>query len=153
MTIISDLSDSNLSLIANKLIYYENIISQTEKHFQFDEKKLEELCKNHIYQLHKYDFALQELKSIYDLLELEKDKVKSRLWKKYNEKNNKLLSSKDIEIYIAGETEYTTILEILLEVNELRRKFESIVDAFKSMGWSLNNIVKIRVSSLEETVL
>lgn len=153
MSAISELSGSNIVKVAEKLVLYETMIEQAAIHFELDGKNLEDACKKQSQNLMIYDVALQECKTIHDLVDSQRDAVKSNHWKRLNEKHSKSLSTKDIEAYIAGEPDWIQMTELILEIVETRRKLEAIVEALKSLGWSLSHIVKIRVSQLEHIIL
>lgn len=149
----SSVSESKLAKVANKLVEYEQMIIDAKQLFDLDDKNLEQACKHQAFNLMKYDVAFQECKSIQDLLELQKDSIKSLHWKRLNERHSKTLSTRDIEAYISGEQDFLDISELVLEVMEIRRKLEAITEAFRTLGWSLSNIVKLRIHQMEHVVL
>jgi len=100
-----------------------------------------------------YDTKRRELRTILKYVELRKDKVYGQLFKAYTETHSRELSDRGKEKYINNEQEYLTIQEIYLEVEELYEKYDAVIEAFKMRGYALNNITKIRVSSLENTQL
>ena len=63
------------------------------------------------------------------------------------------LGTRDIQQYIKSEPQYVAAQTILLEVQHTKRRLEAIVEALKSLGWSLNNIVKLRIAQLEHVTL
>jgi hypothetical protein len=148
-----ELTEAQVEKIANAQIRFEVLINEAGQHFELDDKKLEEVCKNQVKQQHLYEVALQECKSIIDVLELHRDYVRSLLWQKYNENHKRTLTAKDIDIYISSEKEWLDIMEIILNINETRKKLEGIVEALKQLAWSLTNIVKLRVHQLEHATL
>jgi hypothetical protein len=56
-------------------------------------------------------------------------------------------------MYVRGDPEYVAANQILLDVAHTRKQLEAIVEAMKTMGWSLSNIVKLRVAQLDHIVL
>ncbi len=128
-------------------------IKNAEDVFEMDGKTLEELCKKHPHNMAVYMRKLQEAKSMEDFVKMKLDEITSKLWKKYNEGYSMKLTSKDMQMYIQGDQEYTQMLELQLEVTFIKKQLESIVDTFVSMGYSLNNITKIRVAELQNAIL
>ena len=148
MSIIGDISN-NIAVLVDKLTEYDTDLEKAEIFFQMENKKLEELCRKHPQALSFYDRKSSELKTIEDLIQSKVKEIESTHWKRYNEKYSRVLSTADIKAYIAGEKDYIQMYEVLLEVINIRRQYEAVVDALKQMGWTLNNIVKLRVAQLE----
>lgn len=122
--------------------------------FKLKGKGLEQACKEHAQNLMNFSFMLQECKTIEDVIRLKVEEVEGDLYKTLNENNgNRALGTRDIGQYIKGHPRYVTAHEILLEVTHVKRQLEEVVETLKSMGWTLGNIVKIRVAQLEDVVL
>jgi hypothetical protein len=60
------------------------------------------------------------------------------------------LSSRDAEKYADGEQEVVEYEEIVNEVALVRNQYLGIIKALESKNWTLSNIVKLRVSGLED---
>ncbi len=148
MSLVGDLS-SNLTLLVDKLNEYDDHLEKAEQFFQMEGEKLEVLCRKHPGALSFYDRRLGELKTIEDLVQSKLKEIESVHWKKYNEKYPRSLSTQDIRAYIAGEKDYVQMYEILLEVINMRRQYDAVVEALKQMGWTLKNIVELRIAQLE----
>lgn len=145
--------DINLNKIPARLSLYEQLIDNAEPLFELSGKSLEESCKQHAQNLMMYDLMLQECKTIEDVIRNKIEEIEGELYKKYNEHGPRALSSTDIKNYIKGDPKYVSALEILLEVVHVKRKLEAVVEALKSMGWSINNITKLRIAQLEHITL
>jgi hypothetical protein len=148
MSLIGDIS-KNLLLVTEKLDEYDSDLEKAEQLFNMEGIRLEELCRKHPRALAFYDKKLGELKTIEDLIQSKIKEIESVHWKRYNEKYSRALSTQDIRAYIAGEKDYITMYEVYLEVMNMKRQYEAVVESLKQMGWTLNNIVKIRVAQLE----
>jgi len=148
MSLVGDLS-SNLTLLVDKLNEYDEHLEKAEPFFKMEGEKLEKLCKQHPGALSFYDRKLGELKTIEDLVQSKLKEIESAHWKRYNEKYPRSLTTQDIRAYIAGEKDYNQMYEILLEVVNMKRQYEAVVDALKQMGWTLKNIVDLRIAQLE----
>lgn len=143
----------NLGRIPAQIALYEQLIQASEPLFTLEGKKLGDAIAQHAMDLMFYDVTLQECKTIEDVLRMKLEEIESNLYKKLNEGMSRALGQRDIVNYIKGEPSYVAALEIVLEVVHVKRQLESIVEALKSMGWSLNNITKLRVAQLEHVIL
>jgi hypothetical protein len=154
MSIVSDTKrDVNLNKIPGRIELYEQLIDAAETCFTLEGRNLEDACKNHAKDLMFYDMMLQECKTIEETIREKVEEVEATLYRNINESNKKALGTREIQLYVKSEPQYVQAMEILLEVVHTKRRLESIVEALKSMGWSLGHIVKLRISQLENTVL
>lgn len=154
MSMISETKrELNLNKIPGRIALYEQLIDAAEPCFQLEGKGLENACKNHAKDLMFYDMMFQECKTIEETIKYMIEGLESSLYRKINDSSQKALGTREIQLYIKSEPQYISAVEILLEVVHTKRKLESIVEALKSMGWSLNNIVKLRIAQLENIIL
>lgn len=152
MSVISDVSGDLLKVLSY-LEKYENALNEAEPIFELEGKRLELLCRAHPQHLVRYDQLLAEIKSLESIVQLRLEQKEAFFWKRYNEGYARQLAARDIQAYISGESEVVTIKEILLEVQNFKSQYSAVVEALKTMGWSLNNIVKIRISELQDTII
>jgi len=152
MSLVGDLN-SNFALLVDKLNEYDEHLEKAAPVFEMEGRKLEELNKQHPKALSFYDRKLGEIKTIEDLVQTKLKQIESAHWKRYNEKYPRSLSTQDIKAYIAGEKDYNQMYEILLEVINMKRQYEAVVDALKQMGWTLKNIGELRIAQLEQIEL
>lgn len=154
MSVIKETNDEIvLGRVPKKIAEYELLINAAEDVFTLSGKGLEESCKMHAQNLMFYDIMLQECKTIEETIKGKVEEVEGELYKKYNEGYQIKLSTSDIRQYIKGDPKYTQAYQILLEVQHTKRRLEAIVEALKSMGWSLNNIIKLRIAQLDHVTL
>ena len=93
---------------------------------------------------------LQEIESVLEYMNLELRKVKQKHYKKYLEKYNKALSSRDAERYAYAEDEVIDYEILVNEVALLRNKFLGIIKGIDSKQWQLGHITKLRTAGLED---
>jgi len=154
MSLVSEsLGDVQLGKIPGRIDIYEKLIDSAEALFSLQGKSLEECCKEHAQNLMFYDVMLQECKTIEDTIKSKIEEIEGQLYRRLNEGHQLKLSTSDIRQYIKGEPSYVQANQILLEIVHTRRRLEAIVEALKSLGWSLNNIVKLRVAQLDHVSL
>ena len=132
---------------------YEKYVEEADPLFKIEGKKLEEvgrtLPKNRVV----YDRHYHEMKTLEEWMMVKREKIQSKLWKKFLEGYPRALAAKDIQMYIQGDPEYVEFTEIILEVANIKAKLQSLVKAFEQMGWMLAHVTKLRVAELQDTVL
>jgi hypothetical protein len=145
----------NLSLVVDVLAEFEALLDEEKitQMFEMTGHRLEQLNKEHSQNLIKFDTKFRELKSLEEFIKMKLEEVRAFRWKKYMENYNFKLSGRDIEAYIAGDEEYVTMYQIMLEVTNTKRKFEAVVEGLKNMGWRLADITKLRVAQIEAAVI
>lgn len=154
MSVVSETKvEINLNKIPGRLALYEQLCDAAEPCFELNGRHLEEVCKVHAKDLMFYDLMLQECKTIEETIRARVEEIESTLYKHLNETSIRALGTTDLKQYIKAEPQYVQAYEILLEVVHVRRKLESIVEALKSLGWSIGHIVKLRIAQLEKTTL
>jgi hypothetical protein len=98
---------------------------------------------------HRFN-QLQEIEVVLNYLNIELRKIRSSYFKKYLENYQRALSSRDAEKYVDGEK---AVVDYDLLINEfalLRNKWLGILKALDSKGFSINNIIKLRVAGLDD---
>jgi len=154
MSVITDtVTEISLGKIPARVAQYEALIAAAESIFELKGKGLEQACKEHAQNLMFYNGMLQEAKMVEETIRGRVGAVESQLFVKYNENNQRALSRLDIGQYIKGDPKYVAAYEILLEVVCVVKQLDSIVEALKSMGWTLGHIVKLRIAQLEDVTL
>ena len=96
---------------------------------------------------------LQEIEAILEYLNIELRRLKSSHFRKYLESYARALSSRDVEKYVEGEADVVDMEKIINEFALLRNKWLGIIKALDQKQWHLSNIVKLRVSGLEDASL
>ena len=96
---------------------------------------------------------LQEIEAILEYLNIELRRLKSQHFRKYLENYQRALSSRDCEKFVEGEADVVDFEKIINEFALLRNKWLGITKALDQKQWHLSNIVKLRVSGLEDATL
>lgn len=151
-TVIADAS-KNIASVIPRIQAANDYIDTAEKDLNFDDKNLEQICKDHAKNVYRVSKHLNEMKAIDEFFKAKLAAIESKYWKKYNENYARALSQRDIQAYIAGEPEYTEMLELQLEVNYTKRQLESIYEALKDMGWQIKYVTDLRINELQDVVL
>ena len=154
MSLLSELKrSSTLEAIAKRLEVYELLIEASKPIFELKGKRLEEMIKDQAFNLVNYDQLLQECKTIEGFMVSKLETTEATLHKHYLENSQRALGARDLAMYIKGDPQFSDVNQVVMEVAHIRRQLEAIVEALQSLGWSLSHIVKLRVASLEQTVL
>lgn len=101
---------------------------------------------------HRYN-QLQEIEAILEYLNIELRRLRSSFFKKYLENYQRALSSRDVEKYVDGEADVVDYEKIINEFALLRNKWLGVLKALDSKGFSINNVVKLRVAGMEDATL
>lgn len=149
MSLIVDLGP-NKEKLPGIIEQYEKYIIDVEKHLSMKGKTLQNANQEQASWLYYYDVRRQELNTLVKYLEREVDRVRGKLWKQYTEKYDRDLNYRDKDNYINNESAFLSIHEVMLEVTDLYKKYEAVVEAFKARGYALNNIVRVRTSAIED---
>jgi len=96
---------------------------------------------------------LQEIEAILEYLNIELRRLRSQHFRKYLESYQRALSSRDCEKFVEGEADVVDFEKIINDFALLRNKWLGIIKALDQKQWHLSNIVKLRVSGLEDASL
>lgn len=93
---------------------------------------------------------LQEIEAILEYLNIELRRLRSQHFRKYLENYQRSLSSRDCEKFVEGEADVVDFEKIINEFALLRNKWLGIIKALDQKQWHLSNIIKLRVSGMED---
>jgi hypothetical protein len=114
---------------------------------------IEKISKDLPFMLDTRFTQLQILNAAVEHFEKQLDKSKSALYRKYLEKYQRALTSRDVEKYVMGEDEVLSISEIINEISLMRNIFMSIIKSYEMKSFQINNITKLRVAGLEDSTI
>jgi hypothetical protein len=98
---------------------------------------------------HRFN-QLQEIEAILEYLNIEYKRLKSKTFRKYFESYNKLLSSREADKYVEGESDVIDLAKIINEFALLRNQWLGITKGLDQKQWQITNIVKLRVAGMED---
>lgn len=101
---------------------------------------------------HRFN-QLQEIEAILNYLNIELRRLRSSYFKKYLENYQRTLSSRDVEKYVDGEADVVDYEKIINEFALLRNKWLGVLKALDTKGFSINNVIKLRVAGMEDASL
>lgn len=100
-----------------------------------------------------YDEKRRELYALVKFMDAKVNAVRGRIYRNLIEKSPRELSDRAKDRYIDNEHDYLVMYQIYLEVKEMYEKYESVVDAFRSRGFAINNLTKLVTSNSEEFIV
>lgn len=150
MSLIPDLGPKykNLPRILQE---FEDELQQANAQLEKHGKLLEMCLSENSAHMHYYDERRNRLRTLVKYFKMEVERVRSELYKSYTENYSRALSPQQVSKYIDHEPAYLEIYQILLEVEEVYDQYTSVVENFKSRGFELQYITKLRIASLEFT--
>ena len=101
---------------------------------------------------HRFN-QLQEIEAILEYLNIELRRLRSQFFRKYLENYQRALSSRDVEKYVDGEADVVDYEKIINEFALLRNKWLGILKALDIKQWQLTNVIKLRISGMEDATL
>ena len=98
---------------------------------------------------HRFN-QLQEIEAILEHLNIELRKERSKVFRKYLEAYNRVLTSRDAEKFADGEEEVIMYQELINEVALMRNKWHGIIKTLDIKGFQINNVIKLKVAGQED---
>jgi len=132
------------------LAEYEKGLEEVEARIKIKGKNLEAAnAEQAAWQLY-YNSRRADLYTLVKWFEVKTSAARGKLFKKFTETYNRELSDRQKDKYIDNEEQYLKQYQIYLEIKDVYEQYEAACDAYRSRGYALNNITKIRVASLED---
>ena len=101
---------------------------------------------------HRFN-QLQEIESILEHLNIELRKLRSNTFRKYLEKYNRQLSSRDAEKFVDGEQDVVDMTHLVNQFSLLRNRYLGILKGLDVKQWQIGHITKLRTAGLEDIVI
>ena len=96
---------------------------------------------------------LQEIEAILEYLNIEHRRLRSKHFRKYQETYARVLSSRDCEKYVDGESEIVDFDFLINEIALLRNKWLAVSKGLDQKSYALSNIVRLRTAGMEDASL
>ncbi len=135
------------------LLEYDEHLDLVEERIEIKGKGLEQAnIENASWQVF-YDQKRVELRTVLHFMTMEVERVRGKLYKNLKEgASNRELGEREIHQYINNEDAYLRMKQMQLEVEELYEKYKTVVAAFTTRGYALNNVTKLRIAQMEGMV-
>ena len=115
--------------------------------------RLENLAKEIPHLMDKRFTQLQIINAAIEYFEKQLDQTKSKHFRRYLENYNKVLSSRDVEKYVAGEQDVVKLSLLINELALVRNVFISITKGIDAKSFQIHNITKLRVAGIEDAMI
>lgn len=153
MAIIDELQD-DLSNIDTIIATYLSVLNKDLREDVSLNNKTVQFCNQEQPSLFSYYDQLRvEIEILNDYLEIKVKETRIKIIKFILEKSGKSYGERLLEKMADDHPTFMDIQKKALKVRELYLKARSAVDSFQQRGYSLNNITKIRVAAIEDTVI
>lgn len=96
---------------------------------------------------------LQEIEAILEYLNIELRRIKAFHFRKYLENYNRMLSQKECDRFVEGESEVVDFEKIINEFALIRNKWLGTTKALDQKQWQITNITKLRCAGMEDATL
>jgi hypothetical protein len=143
---------NDLTVLPDVIIYYENELTQARHEIKITGNIEKQSASMPGVVEHRYS-QLQEIEAILEFLNIELKKLKSQTFRKYLENYNRALSSREVDKFVDGEEEVVEFEKIINEFALIRNKWLGITKSLEIKQWQLTNIIKLRVSGMEDATL
>ena len=153
MTYIDDIAKCDVIEIKRRLEKLHNEVNEAVVFFDLDGKKLEVLNRDHPQHLMCYRLLLQEAKVIEEFVKSKLESIEAIIYKETIENSQRALTATDIKMWIKSDSRYIEYNQLLVDSGYVKNMLQSIIDALQTMGWSLSNIVKLRIAAIEDITL
>lgn len=142
----------DISRISDAIVYFESELASARL-----EVKVKGNIEKNSAELpgiieHRFN-QLQEIEAILEYLNIELRRLRSFYFKKYLENYQRVLSSRDVEKYVDGESDIVDYEKVINEFALIRNKWLGLLKALDSKGFSINNIIKLRTAGMEDATI
>lgn len=96
---------------------------------------------------------LQEIEAILEYLNIELRRIKTAAFRKYMERHDRALSSRDADKYAEGSEDVVDMAILVNEFALLRNKWIGLHKALEAKNFQLNNIVKLRAAGIDDATI
>lgn len=131
---------------------WEKQIAEAEPIFKIEGAKLEELARSVPEHQFRYAKLAQEAKAAVKYFESMLEQQESIYAKNYAH-GNRAYGAREVQQFIQGEKEVVDMKQLIVQAAFYQNQLNEIVESIKQLGWMIGHIVKLRVASLEETVV
>lgn len=101
---------------------------------------------------HRFN-QLQEIEAVLNYLNIKLRQIRRKHFQKYLEAYNRVLTSRDAEKYVDGESEVIDFEILINEVALLRNRWLGILKGLEAKQWQMGHIVKLRTAGMEDITI
>jgi len=141
---------ADITELPNAINHFENEYREATKFLVTKGQSVSEKSGKLPSVVDKYFEQLQEVEAILNYLNIELEKTKAHVFKKYLESYQRALSSRDCEQYAKGDQAFVDMKMLVNEFSLVRNKYLSLHKGLDSMGWMIGHVVRLKCAGLDD---
>lgn len=142
-----------IEMIEKDVLAAQKKLDYATADLKIDGKNLETCCIQHASLLAFYDEVQVQMKYSLNKAKLLELKTKGEIFVHIKETSKKDYTDSAIKLVIDCNPEYIKIKEVVLMVEEVYDRAESVVESFRTRSFDLRNIISIRENSLQDVII
>lgn len=147
------IGDKEIQTLINLVKSYDETLKQWQTDILLGGKTIEKVNAEQPKLVAKYLKIKMELYAIQNFIEQQVKIAKAHALKNYFKFTEKSLGERMVEKIVEEDKTYCQIYMAYLEVHERFEKARNIVEQFNLRAYSINNIVKARISAVEDQII
>lgn len=142
----------DITLLPDFIAYYEGELLQCRTEVGVRGNLERNLAALPGHTEHRFN-QLQEIEAVLNYLNIQLRQLRSTTYRRYLERYNRELSSRDADRYVDGEQEVVNMETLVNEVALLRNRYLGIMKGLEAKQWQLGHITKLRTAGMEDATL
>lgn len=142
----------NITLLPDFIHYYEAELERSRVEVAVRGNIEQNLAALPGHTEHRFN-QLQEIEAVLNYLNIQLRQLRSTTYRRYLERYNRELSSKDADRYVDGEQEVVNMETLVNEVALLRNRYLGVMKGLEAKQWQLGHITKLRTAGMEDATI
>jgi len=142
----------NFEGLVDLIASYEDLLDEAKAHLSLKGKTLGQANKDQM-QVYEYDERRSELSILCKHMQAQVDKVRGERGRFIKENGGQAYSERYIDKIVDYTPEFLRMNELFLEVEDMKGKYEAVVEAFKTRGFVLRNLNDAKAKAFENDQL
>lgn len=144
--------DDNLDQVDDAIVYFENELIEARKDVNITGSV--EQAASRLPGIFEYRYSqFQEVEAILRHLNINLDRERSIIIKRFIEHYNREMSVREAEKYVAGEDEIVAWAAIVNSFALIRNQYSGLLKGLDHKNWQISNIVKLRCAGIEDATI
>ena len=144
-----NLIKQDLKNIIPAMEFFEKEITEAEEDVKIKGRLLDTAAQ--LSGIFEYRFSqLQQIEAILKYLEILLDEEESKLYQKYNEGYQRMLSESAKHEYIKGEPTYSALKKYIIDISYVRNQYIAISKALDVKNFMISNITKLKTAGVDD---
>lgn len=142
----------NITLLPDFIHYYEAELERSRGEVAVRGNIEQNLAALPGHTEHRFN-QLQEIEAVLNYLNIQLRQLRSTTYRRYLERYNRELSSRDADKYVDGEQEVVNMETLVNEVALLRNRYLGVMKGLEAKQWQLGHITKLRTAGMEDATI